>query len=96
MLHHSKPIKDEVFTQDVYTSKFIESSILTSNEMLMLLYLSIRLKGEEARLSVAYRAFKVIIIKPLALAPCFCCIENLKGDDDDASDEHPHLNKREN
>ena len=57
VLHHSKPNKDEIFTQDVYTSKVIEPSILTSNKMLMFLYLSIRLKGEEARLSIAGNTF---------------------------------------
>ena len=57
MLHHSKPNKDEIFTQDVYTSKVIEPSILTSNKMLMFLYLSIRPKGKEARLSIAGNTF---------------------------------------
>ena len=61
------------------------------------MYLSINLEGEVARFSVAGKAFLAIIIKPLALAPCFRCIENLKclqaqEGDDDAFEEHLHLN----
>ena len=73
VLHHSKPNKDEIFTQDVYTSKVIEPSILTSNKMLMFLYLSIRPKGEEARLSIAGNTFQTMIIIPVSLSTlCFC------------------------
>ena len=58
----------------------------------MLLYLSIRLKGEAASLPIAGKAFLAIIIIPLLLRNlCFVCIENLKEGDNDASDEHPHL-----
>ena len=68
-------------------------------------YLFTKLKGKVARFSIAGEAFLAFSIMPRALAlafisdalaPCFCCIENLdclqvQEGDDDAFEEHLHF-----
>ena len=61
VLHQSKPNKEEVFTQDVYSWKVIDWNEISSSPLKC--YLSIWLKWELARLSVAGKAFLAIIIK---------------------------------
>ena len=60
MLHQSKPNKIVVFTQDVYTWKGIDLNQSSSSHLKP--YLSIRRKGEVARLSIAGMALEAIIV----------------------------------